>query len=247
MARSSALPIDRDVPAFDVVDAVTPVGAAPCAECRGAIVDTYYEAEERVICASCHARLTSGESLTAASGSFSRALGFGVLAAVASAAGYVALLATAGRELTLALFLVGLMVGKAVRVGARGHGGRRFQWLAVVLTYLAVATTYVPFLLKGYSRVSLAASASATGEVFLDPGARFLTVAATPLPATTPAPSLGRAAVGFGALLLLAVAAPVLESANNVVATLVMFAAIVQAWRMNRRVNRTITGPYRVR
>ena len=62
-----------------------------------------------------------------------------------------------------------------------------------------------------------------------------------------PAKSLGSAALGLGALLLLAAAAPVLESATHVVGTLIMLAALFQAWRMNRRVDLTITGPYRVR
>ena len=53
--------------------------------------------------------------------------------------------------------------------------------------------------------------------------------------------------MGFGGLLLLAVAAPVLESANNILATLVMFAALLQAWRMNRRVELRLSGPYHVR
>jgi len=39
----------------------------------------------------------------------------------------------------------------------------------------------------------------------------------------------------------------VLESATHVVGTLIMLAALFQAWRMNRRVDLTITGPYRVR
>ena len=251
MSRSSALRIDRDVPTFSVVDAVTPVGTAPCAECRGPIVDTYYETDRGVICVACQARMTASVGQHAADGHLGRALAFGGLAALASAAGYVALLAASGRELTLALVLIGLFVGNAVRIGARGRGGRRFQWLAVTLTYLAIATTYVPFVVKGYSRSSSLAESTAgvaadAGHT-LTPDARFLMVA-TALPlASAPTKSLGGTALGLGALLLLAVAAPVLEGANHMVATLLMLAALVQAWRLNRRVDVTITGPYYVR
>jgi len=138
VSRSSALPTPRDVPTFSVVDAVTPVGTAPCAACRGAIVDTYYETDQGVICVPCQARMTAPGQPRTSEGQFGRALTFGVLAAIATAAGYIALLATTGRELTATLFLIGLVVGKAVRTGARGRGGRRFQWLAVALTYLAI-------------------------------------------------------------------------------------------------------------
>ena len=247
MSHSSALPVNRDVPTFDVVDAVTPVGTAPCAECRGAIVDTYFEADQSVICAACHARLTAQRPPDAAVGRFGRGLAFGLLAALATAAAYVALLATTGRELTLAVFLVGLVVGKAVRIGARGRGGRRFQWLAAALTYLAIATTYVPFVVKGYSPTSSRSSAEVTDLAFAGTTASFLMVTTPPPELPAGRSSLGGTAVGLGGLLLLAVAAPVLESANNILATLVMFAALLQAWRMNRRVELRITGPYRVR
>lgn len=250
VSRSSALPTPRDVPTFSVVDAVTPVGTAPCAACRGAIVDTYYETDQGVICVPCQARMTAPGQPRTSEGQFGRALTFGVLAAIATAAGYIALLATTGRELTATLFLIGLVVGKAVRTGARGRGGRRFQWLAVALTYLAIATTYVPFVVKGYSRSSspAASSSPATDAApSLNADAEFLMISTAASAEAAPAKSLPGAALGLGALLLLAAAAPVLESATHVVGTLIMLAALFQAWRMNRRVDLTITGPYRVR
>ena len=251
MARSSALPINRDVPTFDVVDAVTPVGTAPCAACRAAIVDTYYEADQSVICVACHNRMTSAASSDTTDGRFGRGLAFGVLAALAAAAAYVALLAATGRELSAALLLVGLVVGKAVRIGARGRGGRRFQWLAVGLTYLAIATTYVPFVVKGYSRLSPLSSVSSVdapdAAPLLNMDARFLTVGTTPSPAPAPLASLGGTAAGLGALLLLAVAAPVLEGANHLIGTLITLVTLFHAWRLNRRVDLKITGPYQVR
>src|SRR5688500_16361625 len=207
MPRSSTLRIDRDVPTFSVVDAVTPVGTAPCAECRGPIVDAYYEADQGVICVACQAGRIALERQGTAEGHFGRAVSFGVLAAIAAAAGYIALLAATGRELTLAVLLIGLVVGKAVRIGSRGRGGRRFQWLAVALTCLAIAATYVPFVVKGYSRSS----------------------------------SLVDSAAGAAS-----VAAPALEGANHMVAALLMLAALVYAWRLNRRVDVAITGTYRV-
>jgi hypothetical protein len=250
LARSSAAlaPIHRDVPAFSVVDAVTPVGAAPCAECRGAIGDTYYEADQSVICAACHARLTAPGARHMSDGRFARALAFGGFAAFAGAAGYIALLATTGRELTLALLPIGFVVGRAVRMASAGRGGRRFQWLAVTLTYLAIATTYVPFVVKGYSRQSSVAAGAATDSApSRDLDARFLTVAAVAAPAPARVTSLGGAALGLGALLLLAIAAPMLESATHVAGALITLATLFVAWRMNRRGDVMITGPFRVR
>jgi hypothetical protein len=194
-----------EVPKFDVVDAVTPVGTAPCAECRGAIVDTYYEADDGVVCAACQARITSAQAPEGHHAPFSRALGFGTVAAALSAAVYFGLLAALGREVSLVLILVGFAVGKAVRMGTRRRGGRRYQWLALGLTYLTMVTTYVPFVLKGSTGADL------------------------------------------GALLLLAVAAPVLEGLDHGLTLIMIAIALGQAWRTNRRVDSKLVGPFRVR
>jgi hypothetical protein len=237
-------PVPSDVPSFDVVDAITPVGTAPCAECRGPIVDTYFETDAGVICEACHTRLTGELANRTPGGQFSRALGFGAAAALAGAAIYFGALAAIGREISLVILLVGFLVGKSVRLGARGRGGRRMQWLAIGLTYLAIASTYLPFVLKGFSRGSTAPvttlpTPATTGDA-------FLVVGASPAP-TPPRSSLGAAAVDLGALLLLALAAPVLEGANHLSVLLVFVLALVTAWRMNRRTTLTMTGPYRVR
>jgi hypothetical protein len=211
-------------------------------------VDKYYEADHSVICAACHTRLTAPASSEPERPRFTRAVAFGTLGALAAAAGYIALLATTGRELTILILLVGLVVGKAVRTGSGARGGRRFQWLAVALTYLAIATTYVPFVVKGYSRTSSRVAVAAPDDAgTLNVAGSFLSAAMAPEPTPAPRSSLGGAALGLSALLLLAVAAPILEAANHAVTTLITLVALFQAWRMNRRVDLQITGPYRVR
>ena len=194
-----------EVPKFDVADAVTPVGTAPCAECRSAIVDTYYEAGDGVVCAACQTRIASNLEPDLTRGRFSRAARFGTAAAAAAAAVYFGLLAAIGHEVSIALILIGFMAGRGVRIGARGRGGRRYQWLALGLTYLAMVTTYVPFVLKGSD------------------------------------------ASDAGALLLLAIAAPILEGLGHGLTLIMMAIALGQAWRMNRRVEPKLAGPFRVR
>ena len=206
-------------------------------------MDTYFETDEGVICASCESRITSAASDN--SGSFARALLFGIASAAVGAAIYFAALTATGREITALVLLVGFIVGKAVRVGSRSRGGRRFQWLALGLTYLAIAATYVPFVMKGF------APASNVSSVELLPattnGGAFLVVNPPAATAAPPAISLGRATVDFSGLVLLAAAAPLLEGLRSVVTLLLIAAAMLQAWRMNRRTPVTITGPYRVR
>jgi hypothetical protein len=194
-----------EVPKFDVADAVTPVGTAPCAECRSAIVDTYYEAGEGVVCARCQSRISSNVEPDVTRGRISRAAKFGAAAAAGSAAVYFGLLAALGHEVSIALVPIGFAVGRAVRSGARGRGGRPYQWLAVGLTYLAMVATYVPFVLKGSDASDL------------------------------------------GALLLLAIAAPILEGIDHGLTLIMIALALGQAWRTNRRVETKLAGPFRVR
>src|SRR5439155_3866977 len=52
-------------------------------------------------------------------------------------------------ELGIVAIGVGLLVGIAVRKGSGGRGGRKFQALAMVLTYLSITASYVPLVLKG--------------------------------------------------------------------------------------------------
>src|SRR6266566_11816 len=61
--------------------------------------------------------------------------------AVVGAAVYFGIAALTGYEFGLVAIVVGLLVGGAVRKGSNGRGGRRYQLLAVFLTYTAVVVT----------------------------------------------------------------------------------------------------------
>ena len=207
-------------------------------------MNRYFEADQGVICANCEARIATTRSAED-SGNFARAFLFGISSAALGAVIYFGVLAATGREFTAVVLLVGFIVGKAVRIGSRSRGGRRFQWLALSLTYLAIAATYVPFVMKGFAPATSASAiellpATTNGGVFLV--SNPIAVAPAPAPA-----SLGKAAFDYSGLLLLAAAAPVLEGMRSVLTLLLIAAAMFQAWRMNRRTPVTITGPYRVR
>src|SRR2546427_9516885 len=73
---------------------------------------------------------------------------FGLGAGVIGAIIYYAVMAIAHLEIGIVAILIGYMVGYAVRKGARGRGGRRFQVLAVALTYASVALAYTPIAVK---------------------------------------------------------------------------------------------------
>jgi len=233
-----------EVPRFDVVQAVTPVGTAPCAECRTAIVDTYFEWDGKVICATCQPRIAA-TIVSGRSGSMARALTLGLMAAVAGAGIYYGITALTGRDIAVALLLVGFAIGKAVRIGAGGRGGRRYQWLAAGLTYATIASTYVPLVTSGFgSHGPAPASASV---IVVEAPATSEAVSSAPSLSATALPSSRPTIAHLAALLLLAGAAPLLAGFSNVVGIAVTMLAVIIPWRLNRAPPATIAGPFSVR
>ena len=79
---------------------------------------------------------------------FARAAAFGSVAAIAGATLYYAVIAITNFEIGLVAIVIGFMVGFAVMKGTGGYGSRRYQLLAVFLTYFAVGLAYLPLAMK---------------------------------------------------------------------------------------------------
>src|SRR5262249_24781611 len=76
---------------------------------------------------------------------YGRALLFGIGAAVAGLIGYAMLVVILqGWTIGYISIGVGYIVGKAMMVGSKGIGGRRYQITAALLTYAAVSMAAVP-------------------------------------------------------------------------------------------------------
>jgi hypothetical protein len=117
---------------------------AACAFCHKAISDEYFTINGRTSCRACHTRLSAFWNEGTPASRFFTAAGLGLLGALAGAGIYYAVRAITGYELGLVAIVVGLLVGKGVRRGARGRGGAGYQTLAIALTYLSIAMNYIP-------------------------------------------------------------------------------------------------------
>ncbi|CAA9339179.1 MAG: hypothetical protein AVDCRST_MAG68-2862 [uncultured Gemmatimonadetes bacterium] len=134
-------------------DYAEPAGAAAqlsCAACSAPLSGVYHKINDKTTCSRCRAAVES----EAGRGGFAKALAFGIGAAVAGFVVYYAIAKVTGYELSLISILVGFMVGRAVSEGSGGRGGKRYQALAMGLTYLSITATYIPMIM-----------AQATGEV----------------------------------------------------------------------------------
>jgi hypothetical protein len=154
---------------------------------------------------------------------------------------YYAILVLTGYEVGLVAILVGWFVGQAVHRGAGGRGGWAYQSLAVGLTYFAIVSTYIPMIVKGINEKPAAAAAAAPA-----PSTPSTDAPSAPSNVKVQQVSLGGVALGVGALLLIAAAAPFLAGFQNILGVLIISFGLYQAWKLNRKVVLAFNGPYAV-
>ncbi len=87
----------------------------------------------------------------AENGNVPRALLYGSGAAVAGCLLFYAVSVLTGFQFGLIAIAVGYLVGKAVRKGSGSLGGRKYQVMAVLLTYISIASTNLPAITKIFS------------------------------------------------------------------------------------------------
>ena len=247
---------------FDAVEPAHPgspaAGGTPvCAQCRKEIESQYYEIRGHIVCARCKELLAA--KLVGRSGGLARAALFGLGGAVAGAALYYAVRVATGLEIGLIAIAVGWIVGRAVQRGAQGGGGRRYQLLAVGLTYVAIASTYVPLLIQevhrrasdeqthaaGVPASPRAASDSGAGDQLSSPDNAPGSGVAREKPMTG-LRSAGALAALAGFVIALPIIANVLDMPSGLLGLAIIFIGLNQAWRMNKRVDLVFNGPYQV-
>jgi hypothetical protein len=165
--------------------------------------------------------------------SLAKAAVYGGGAALAGSALYATVAIATGYEIGLIAIAVGWMVGRAIRHGSGGLGGRPQQILAVALTYFSITSGYIPVYIHQWSKAPPASQASTAA----DQKAGSEAVSGEPL---SPA-----AAILF--LLLLAAAAPFLSlgsGLSGVIGLVIVYIGLSQAWRLTGRGELLVMGPY---
>ena len=265
-AANSGLQFDRAVASSDADgDQVT------CGRCNASIVTQYYSADGQILCAKCKQSVEFEQRRLAARAKspagFVLAALLGLGAAIVGAIIYWGVARVTNLEIALVAILIGFMVGAAVRKGASGAGGRRFQLLAAGLTYLSVGLAYAAIAAGAAQDPSLAATADSTatpvsadlltaGDPTVATSIDSLGAVADPLAsagtevADTTATQIsgGMAFVGLAALVL---ALPVLvifgSLPGGLISALIIGFGMQQAWRMTGSQLRQVTGPYTVK
>ena len=217
------LQFERAEPLPDAADA----NAQRCIPCTAPIGATYFHAQGQVVCPACAERIQSGQQAPPAL-SLGRATLYGIGAALAGCALYAAVAILLNLEIGIVAIAVGIMVGKAIRVGSKGLGGRPQQILAVLLTYFAITTSYIPVYFHQLAKNPAKMEQAKQGAPTVEP------------------PRIG--VVGaIVTLLLLFAAAPffgLTEGIGGLISLFIIFIGLRQAWTLTGRSEILVMGPY---
>jgi hypothetical protein len=132
-----------------------------CSMCNRSIVEKYWTLGDQPTCISCKSKTEREAAKAKGAGTFAWSAFYGFGAAIGGAILYYAVIKILNLEMALVAIAIGYMVGYAMRKGANGWGGKRFQIAAVGLTYLSVGMAYVPLVLEGARDAKKAAKATA--------------------------------------------------------------------------------------
>lgn len=242
---AAALQFDTLVSASPSTDAQSPPGGATCVACATALNDEYFQANGAVVCIACRDTLAQSIEIPRGVGPVVRAAFYGIAAAIAGALLYFAVMAITGFEIGLVAIAIGFMVGYAIRRGAAGKGGRRFQVLALVLTYWSVGLAYIPLVYSAAqeeARSSIAATANG--------GTPPASTRAEPATEDNAPPTGGELALGLVALSGTAFVLPVFVVVSSLpggaISGLIISFGMLQAWRMTGTPVIEMSGPYRI-
>lgn len=203
-----------------------------CASCQSLIADSYYTVGGATVCPTCMS-LRQVEQAPARPGAFLRAALYGLGGGLAGSVVY-AIVLHMGFVIGVVSILVGWLVGKGVQRATGGRGGRRYQILALALTYGCITISYMPSLIQ---------------EIMKTPEK-----AEQPTPQPEPAVSASQAAGGLAlGLVALAGICAVLPFAmlfdspfNGAINLLIILFGLQQAWKLTARSDAVVEGPFPV-
>ena len=234
------LQFDTAVPSVAPSGVITAQGVT-CTVCQRAISDEYFDVNGTTVCESCHGEIARHAETPRGMGVFVKATIFGVVAAILGAALYYAVIAITNFEIGIVAIAIGYMVGWAIRKATANRGGRRYQVLALVLTYWAVGLAYTPLTFQ-----QLAEEDKDKKEQ-----AQKATDIAAPAPAE---PQDEATAINIPMVLAILVgfslALPVLivfgSLPGGLLSALIIGIGMRQAWQMTAVPPLQISGPYRI-
>jgi hypothetical protein len=223
-------------PQFATAEYPNRPGEVSCKACGQKIASAYYSVNGAPVCAACTRRLQDSIPKDSHQ-AFVRGLSFGIGAAVLGFVLYVVFALSTGLVIGFVSLAVGYLVGKAIIMGSRGVGGRRYQIAAVVLTYIAVSLAAVPIGIGVHMKHKQAQQHSQAGTPAAPAGAE--TAPAAPKPKMSFAKAVGT-------LTLIGLASPFLDMVDpvhGIIGLIILLVGIRIAWQLTAGKTLNVSGP----
>ena len=238
--------MSTNLPSFDRAEyALAPSTTSDtCTRCSQTIDASYYRINGDMACESCAQQATPAQ-LAHSHAAYSRAILYGIGAAILGMIVYALFEIATGISIGYLAIGVGYLVGKAMKLGSGGRGGRRYQIAAALLTYAAVSIAAVPVAIHYYSKQPAAKTAQTAPANNAQKEHPF---PGDDQPQTTPKPAgIGHLVV---MLLGLGLASPFLELSQGlggIIGLVILYVGIKAAWNLTSGVDPAapdISGPF---
>lgn len=236
-------PLSSSTPQFGTAE-YSSAGPETCRVCNQPITGVYYRAKnDAKLCGGCVERLKS-QIPQDSHAAFVRAVLFGLGGFVVGLILYAGFTILTGIEIGFVSLAVGWLVGKAMMMGSGGAGGRRYQIVAVLLTYAAVSMAFIPIAIHYMSvhpEVLQKKSASSSTPGAPDSGQGSGSEGTPTQPVPKPL------AIRLAGLVGLGLASPFLQVTSGVsglIGLFILYIGMQFAWRITRGVRLAITGPF---
>lgn len=231
---------------FETAEGIEP-GQATCSSCGTALRHEYHEVCGNAVCFSCRTRAEAAHANDKGWGGFSKALLYGLGAAIVGGIAYWAVFKM-GFQIGIVAIGVGWLVAKAIMKAINERGGRKFQILAVALTYFAITMSYGALILEeafkdGTRRAEQVRNRRAQAAEPAAPNSSPKDPSQLPLadpPVSTEPPS----AIGLGMILLVLLASPFLAGFDNIIGIAIIAFGLWEAWRQTRERPFWTGGPF---
>lgn len=233
---------DNPTPQFGTAEYTNVAGTEHCHFCKQPISGRYYRVNNAMACGPCGERAQL-EQPTDSHSRYARGLMFGIGGAILGLIIYATFEIATGLIIGYLSLAVGYIVAKAIKMGSRGAGGRKYQITAVLLTYAAVSLAAVPVYISAYAKAGKAHQAQEQQQA----GDGGQDASEQSAPGSKPQMTFGAALLQ---LALVGLASPFLEltgdPVHGLIGLIILAVGIRIAWRLSAGSETQIYGPFDV-
>ncbi len=244
--------MSANLPSFERAEYLQPLvepraplsaGGEACAVCERQLAGRMFLVDQRPTCEACKERALQTPQ-TGSHAALSRAILFGVGAALVGMVLYASVEILTGWVIGYAAVAVGYLVGKAMKKGSGGRGGRRYQIAAAALTYAAVSLSAIPVGIHAYLKdrpAQVARSGGVRGGELGSDVSPGQMESSQQVDTTDGSPILRLLATGLASPFL-----DLTEGAGGVIGLFILFIGIRAAWSLTDGTEVLVAGPFQL-